>query len=121
MRLAVPFLLLLLLAAPAQAQSSRVLYHDGPEGRYLLDGPWLFRLDPGDQGLAQHYERSRSTRNWTRVTVPHVWNVGDASPASMAGGVGWYRKDFRLPRAGAALAWAVRFESVNYRARVWLN
>src|SRR5262249_35263425 len=35
--------------------------------------------------------------------------------------VGWYRKDFTLPSASAALGWAVRFESVNYRARVWLN
>ena len=39
----------------------------------------------------------------------------------MAGSVGWYRKDFRLPSARAALAWAVRFESVNYRSQVWLN
>ena len=39
----------------------------------------------------------------------------------MIGGVGWYRKDFSLPEASRALAWAVRFESVNYRSRVWLN
>ncbi len=39
----------------------------------------------------------------------------------MNGSVGWYRKDFELPDTSAALDWAVRFESVNYRARVWLN
>ena len=39
----------------------------------------------------------------------------------MIGGVGWYRKDFSLPDASRALEWAVRFESVNYRSRVWLN
>ena len=39
----------------------------------------------------------------------------------MIGGVGWYRKDFSLPEASRALEWAVRFESVNYRSRVWLN
>ena len=53
--------------------------------------------------------------------MPNVWNLGDDSPASMIGGVGWYRKDFSLPEASRALAWAVRFESVNYRSRVWLN
>jgi beta-glucuronidase len=121
MRRALPILLFLLLAAPAHAQSAKVLYHDGPQGRYLLDGPWLFRLDPTGAGLSQHWERSRSTRGWTGVTVPHVWNVGDASNQSMTGGVGWYRKDFRLPSAKSALEWAVRFESVNYRARIWLN
>jgi beta-glucuronidase len=46
----------------------------------------------------------------------------------MAGYVGWYRRDFVLPRNVfaryvplAARRWIVRFESVNYRARVWLN
>ena len=50
-----------------------------------------------------------------------MWNLGDDSPASMIGGVGWYRKDFTVPEASKALEWAVRFESVNYRSRVWLN
>ena len=53
--------------------------------------------------------------------MPSVWNLGDDSPASMIGGVGWYRKDFTVPEASKALEWAVRFESVNYRSRVWLN
>ena len=35
----------------------------------------------------------------------------------MAGGVGWYRKDFTLPSKSAALQWIVRFESVNYRSQ----
>ena len=60
--------------------------------------------------------RSTSTSGWTKVTVPNVWNLGDASNESMSGGIGWYRKDFELPNADSALAWAFRFESVNYRA-----
>ena len=40
---------------------------------------------------------------------------------SMTGTVGWYRKDFRLPDARSRMDWLVRFESVNYRSRVWLN
>jgi beta-glucuronidase len=46
----------------------------------------------------------------------------------MVGSVGWYRRDFTLPpRAFARTVptsqrhWIVRFESVNYRASVWLN
>ena len=92
---------------------------DGPTGSTLLDGGWLFRRDPADVGLRHHWERSRA--GWTRVTVPSAWNAGDPSAASMRGGVGWYRKDFRLPSASAALSWSVRFDSVNYRARVWVN
>ena len=76
---------------------------------------------PTDQGVKQRWMRSASTAGWSTVKVPNVWNLGDASNESMAGGIGWYRKDFELPSADCALEWAFRFESVNYRARVWLN
>jgi beta-glucuronidase len=53
--------------------------------------------------------------------VPNAWNAGDNSAASFAGGVGWYRKDFRFPSNNRNSSWVVRFESVNYRSRVYLN
>ena len=117
--------LALLVALPATASAEKpneqALYQDGPEGRYLLDGDWLFRRDNDDQGVKQRWMRSTSTSGWTKVLVPNVWNLGDSSNESMTGGIGWYRKDFELPNADSALAWAFRFESVNYRAKVWLN
>jgi beta-glucuronidase len=115
---------LMLLPAAAHAAdvpSKKTLYRDGPTGRFLVDGQWSFRLDAADQGIRQHWERRRSTAGWTPVTVPNAWNVGDDSEASMRGSIGWYRKDFELPDKKAALEWAVRFESVNYRTRVYLN
>ena len=108
-------------AASAEKPSAKTLYEDGPEGRYLLDGEWLFRLDNEDQGITQRFFRSTSTTGWTKSTVPSVWNLNDSSNASMAGGIGWYRKDFELPDADSALEWALRFESVNYRTQVWIN
>src|SRR3954453_9394177 len=116
----------LLLVFPAVCQAAykpaaKALYHDGPEGRYLLAGDWYFRLDNEDQGIKQRLFKRTSTAGWKVVQVPNVWNVGDASNESMAGGIGWYRKDFELPSAQRALEWALRFESVNYRTRVWLN
>ena len=129
MRLSLRFLLpvfALLLVVPTAARAAdkpneQALYQDGPEGRYLLDGDWLFRLDNEDQGVKRRFMRQSSTSGWTKVKVPNVWNLGDSSNESMSGGIGWYRKDFELPNADSALAWAFRFESVNYRARVWLN
>src|SRR3954453_17359222 len=129
MRLRLRFLLPVLalaLLAPSAAHAAdkptaKALYKDGPEGRYLLGGGWLFRLDNADQGVKQRFMRSTSTAGWIKTTVPNVWNLGDPSNESMAGGIGWYRKDFELPSADSALAWAFRFESVNYRATVWLN
>lgn len=98
----------------------RTLSRDGHGGRYLIDGTWHFRLDAEDQGLAQDFQSSQSLAGWSPVSVPNAWNATDISVASQRGTVGWYRKDFRVPRTGAK-SWTFRFESVNYRARVFLN
>src|SRR3954449_440706 len=96
-------------------------YYAGPSGRYLMGGTWLFRKDDADKGLSQGFMRNAATAGWSRVTVPNAWNATDESPQSFAGTVGWYRKDFKLPSRAKRFAWVVRFESVNYRSRVWLN
>ena len=115
------FALVLPQAAGADTPTSRTLYADGAEGRLLMGGEWLFRLDKEDVGFKQRFQLQTGREGWTAVQVPHAWNVGDDSPESMAGSTGWYRKDFSLPSADQALTWAVRFESVNYRSQMWLN
>ncbi|HEX8975114.1 MAG TPA: glycoside hydrolase family 2 TIM barrel-domain containing protein [Solirubrobacteraceae bacterium] len=104
------------------------LYTDGQAGRYLLGGEWLYRADLGNVGLAQGWQGSTATDGWSPVSVPNSYNAGDFSSASMNGYVGWYRRDFTLPASAfpryvpaAFRQWIVRFESVNYRATVWLN
>jgi beta-glucuronidase len=99
----------------ATPPSRRVLYRDGQSGRFLLDGPWLFRRS------GANLPASTSTAGWTQVFVPYAWNALDYSNQSYAGGVGWYRRDFTLPSAERGLTWIVRFESVDYRATVYLN
>jgi beta-glucuronidase len=104
------FCLLLGAAAPARGATvppEGARYHDGPSGRYLLDGDdWQMRRD--------------GSKSWSRVSVPNAWNAHDTSNRSMAGGVVWYRKGFVAP-AGPASAWMVHFDNVRYRATVWLN
>jgi beta-glucuronidase len=121
-------LTLALLAAMACASPARAadgitrgtVYKDGPDNRYLLGGDWLFRLDNGE-GRSRRFQRQTTTDGWAKTSVPNAWNAGDNSVPSMTGTVAWYRKDFRLPDRRSRMAWLVRFESVNYRARVWLN
>ena len=108
-------------ARAASAPSEKALYQSGPSGRFLLDGEWLFRLDPGNVGLKQGFQKQSSRAGWSPTSVPNAWNATDESLESFMGSVGWYRKDFKLPSAKAALSWVTRFESVNYRSRVWLN
>jgi beta-glucuronidase len=105
------------------------LYRDGPTDRWLLGGTWLYRADLSNAGLAAGWWRNvASTDGWSPVTVPNSFNAGDLSTASASGWVGWYRRDFTIPPKAFASyvatrfrSWIVRFESVNYRATVWLN
>jgi beta-glucuronidase len=114
---------------PAAPPTAGALYRDGQTGRFLLGGTWLYRPDPANVGLSQGWSLPvGSTVGWSPVTVPNAYNAGDFSSASMAGSVGWYRRDFTLPSNAFASNvpagqrhWIVRFESVNYRASVWLN
>jgi len=111
-------------AVPAHAADRPkpgAIYRDGPSGRYLLGGPWHQRPDPDDSGIVKRYQLQKSLSGWTPTTVPSASNAGVFTPASYVGTVHWYRKDFRLPRASELSKWVLRFESVNYRARVWLN
>jgi len=97
------------------------VYRDGPSGRYLLGGTWYQRPDPADTGIRERFQRSPGLAGWTRTSVPSASNAGVFTNESYLGTVHWYRKDFRLPRASRLSKWVLRFESVNYRARVWLN
>jgi beta-glucuronidase len=113
--------------APSAAHAAAVppekaLYTDGPTGRYLMNGSdWLTRRDAHDVGEKGRFFSERSTRGWSKVSVPNAWNATDVSNASMAGSVTWYRKDFRAPSAAASTTWLLHFDNVRYRASVWLN
>ena len=111
-----------------QPPSKTVLYQEGQTHRYLLSGTWLYRADPADVGLTQRWQNRSSTDGWSPVAVPNSYNARDLSRQSYNGYVGWYRRDFTLPRnvfpryaPVSARRWIVRFESVIYGATVWLN
>jgi beta-glucuronidase len=106
-------------ASAADRPPAKTVAKDGPTGRYLLEGDWLFRDDRGNSGIKSRWYARTSSSGWSRRTVPDAFNANDLSNRSMGGGIVWYRKDFRLP--ARASDWLVRFESVRYRAEVWLN
>jgi beta-glucuronidase len=101
--------------------TKKLFIREGQSGRLRLGGTWYFRQDNGLQGERRRYYAQRSLAGWTAIGVPHNWNGADTT--LNAQGVGWYRKEFRLPRPrrGRRFRWIVRFESVNNRATVWLN
>jgi beta-glucuronidase len=100
-------LALLPATAHAYTPAQRVLYTDGPSGRYLLDQGWSTARARGGP--------------WRRVSIPNAFNARDFSERSELSRVQWYRERFTLPSDAAATAWRIRFESVNTSATVWLN
>lgn len=70
--------------------------------------------DEGWTGAAAH----RMT-NWDRVTLPHDYL---SDPRYEYTGAAWYRRSFTLPEGAAqAEAWALQFDTVFQRCRVFLN
>jgi len=65
LRFLLPAIVLLALvpatASAADKPSAKTLYADGPEGRYLMDGNWLFKLDNEDAGVKAHWMRQSSS------------------------------------------------------------
>jgi len=108
-------------SAQGDTPTPGALYETGADGKYLMGGEWLFRQDAEDIGLRSGFARASSTDAWAPVAVPHVWNARDTSDASMLGSIGWYRKDFRVPKDGRAKGWRFRFEGANYRLTAWVN
>jgi beta-galactosidase/beta-glucuronidase len=92
----------------------------GPDGRSALDGEWVERRDAADRGEALGWPRG--TFSGRAVRVPYSPNAGtvrgDAGLRSHNGTVAWYRMRFTVPADGD---YAVRFESVNHEATVWVD
>jgi len=92
----------------------------GAAGRVALDGAWAVVRDPSGRGADRGFHRGRFAGR--RVRLPHSVNAGritgTAGVRSHEGSVAWYRTRLRVPRSGR---YAVRFESANHRATVWLD
>ena len=97
------------------------LIREGQVDRQLLGGTWYFRQDDTAVGEDERWFEQEDLAGWTEISVPYNWNATDT--AQNRSSVGWYRKEFTLPRSPrrAKHFWKVRFEGNNYRTKVWLN
>jgi beta-glucuronidase len=97
------------------------LIREGQVNRELLGGTWYFRQDDLGLGEGERWFDQGDLGGWSAISVPHNWNATDT--AFNKSSIGWYRKEFKLPRSPkrARHFWKVRFEGSNYRTKVWLN
>lgn len=104
-----------------EAPGGKPLIREGQTDRKLLGGTWYFRQDDAFVGEQERWFDQDDLTGWSEVRVPHNWNAKDTTENRP--NVGWYRKEFTLPRSPkkARHFWKVRFEGANYRTKVWLN
>lgn len=86
-----------------------------------LGSAWQFQVDPEESGERYGYFRADcDTSRWREVRVPCSLERGHPDLEWYVG-TGWYRRAFHVPEAWAGKRVVLRFEGVNYHARVWLN
>jgi beta-glucuronidase len=83
-----------------------------------LSGLWEFRFDRCNEGVEQGWAHGFvETRP---IAVPASWNDQFEDGRDFLG-PGWYQTRFHLPWVYNFKRLFLRFDSVNYLARVWLN
>ncbi len=85
---------------------------------------WHFHL--GGVTGAENPEFNDS--DWRLLNVPHDWSIeGKFSPQNasgtgyLPGGIGWYRKEFRLPDTDKDKHVEIQFDAVYENGEVWIN
>jgi beta-glucuronidase len=116
----VPRVLLFVLAAAVVLALPRAALAADPPKPIALSQGWQWAADASDEGLKLSWQSGQDGFGWEPATVPHVFDAR-TDPDLFFGSVGWYRLAFNGPAAGPGGRWAVRFEQVRRRARVWLN
>lgn len=83
-----------------------------------LAATWRFRTDPQDVGEAEGWQKG--LKDFRLIPVPASWNDIFDDVRNYVGSA-WYETDFRVDKGWAGQRIHLRFGSVNYTAKVWLN
>lgn len=120
------FSALLLAVGPGPARAAETPTKGGPfeygqSNRFTLGGTWFLRRDLANAGLKARWEKTTSFGAWEKTTVPNAFNAGDVSELSYTGYTAWYATQFDRPKSPKGSNWILQFNSVNLRAKVFLN
>ena len=105
------------LGACTQAETrERVSFNEG----------WRFSLEAGDEASQGGYDDS----GWRLLDLPHDWSIegefSETNPASpgggaLPGGMGWYRKTFRVSESEKDKLLYIEFDGIYRNSEVWIN
>ena len=89
---------------------------------------WKFSLDMGsdDKAAAPEFDDS----GWRTLDVPHDWaiegdfdehNPSGTGGGALPGGIGWYRKSFKVDKKDRGKSISIEFDGVYMNSSVWIN
>ena len=109
---------MLVVAQPCRAASA------GSRIQLDLDADWRFSQGDFAQAMMPGFDDA----HWRPVNVPHDWSSEGPFSADYGsgngyapGGIGWYRKHFKLDASDTNKLVAVEFDGVYDHAEVWVN
>ncbi|WP_460432290.1 glycoside hydrolase family 2 protein [Arachidicoccus ginsenosidivorans] len=136
------FKMLLMLAVFSQLSACHLIgVHAGSDTDYLsekvlFNTDWQFHLGSIDSIKSMTdtttvlNKKPSESLFWRTLTLPHDWSVegafSQANPAgnqggALPGGVGWYRKVFRLDSKDSTRKIGIHFDGIYRNSEVWIN
>ncbi len=111
------FIICLITSCATVKQESRIIEDFNYNWKFNLgDAPQAFSLDFDDA-------------NWDLLNLPHDWSIHEgyqkdgtaSSTGFVPGGIGWYRKSFKLPEGDKGKKVSIMFDGVYNNSSVWIN
>ncbi|WP_010179415.1 glycoside hydrolase family 2 TIM barrel-domain containing protein [Aquimarina agarilytica] len=99
-----------------------------PKTREVIDfnANWKFHL-----GIVKNAHLiAHNDSKWEKVDIPHDWSIDSGykkdgatacSTGFVIGGVGWYRKSFKLTNKDKAKRIVIKFDGIYNNSSVWIN
>ncbi|MEX2303839.1 MAG: sugar-binding domain-containing protein [Bryobacterales bacterium] len=87
-----------------------------------LNGPWEFRFDDLDEGIAGEWWSPSAAGFERSIVVPFCWE-SELSGIHDTGGhqIGWYRRQIEVPGGWSEQRVWLRFEASDWETAVWIN
>ncbi len=87
-----------------------------------LNGAWDFRFDPDDTGMKERWWEPGRNFGARKIIVPFCWESSLSGLRDKSGQkIGWYRRTFSIPAEWRGNHVWLRFDAVDWEARVWVN
>ena len=99
---------------------------ESPREKFSFNDDWTFHLGDITEASSAEYDDS----SWSTLDLPHDWaiegefsadNPSGAGGGALPGGVGWYRKTFKLDKKLEGKKIFIDFDGVYMNSEVWIN